>query len=111
MGLNLTQKTAIRRKIDREWRWALTPAEQSALTFVFTMTIEWDKAETRLTLEDFVSGRGKIGGTGMSRMTVRRALDGLAAKGVIDRHGLNAAGYVYGINLDWRPPEPGLLTN
>lgn len=102
VAMGLQEKAERRRLIDRVWASSLSGSEQKVLTFIFTVTTEWGKVSDHLKLDHFVHGVGKTTGTGLSKITVRRALESLIVRGIVSRRRFPYGCY-YSINFDWRP--------
>lgn len=100
--LSMADKLELHRLIDRRWGASLSGSEYAVVKFIFTNTIEWNKVSDRFKLDHFVNGIGKVCGTGLSKMTVRRALSALTERGALVRW-RTQYGYVYAINFDWEP--------
>jgi hypothetical protein len=101
-----------RRKLDREWGYFLELAEFRVLSWLMAATVGWGNRRGWYSLGQMLNGipdqKGgwHILGVRMSSSTLRRALDGLKKKAVLNAQRRGRDRTQYTINLDWQPTAP-----
>ena len=92
----------IRQHIDRRWMRLLSPAEFKVLVLIFDRTIAWGRSSERISMREFVDGRGNYTqGTGMSVRTIQRALRNLIEQRIVIAELRTGAPTLFTINLNW----------